>query len=161
MRIYKHSLAKALLAVAVATGGSCSQTAKAENVYSLIIHGASKHFNYDHTNKQPFNEVNYGLGVELENSNVLYRVVAYKDSFYKQAKYATIGYRKELLGELHSFHVGASINAGYMDGSGIKGFSAIPQLEVGYNKITTEIIYIPKINKDTANVVAVSVKYTF
>ena len=159
-----------LLAAATAGTLSCTEMAKASPVkaegndisYSVIIHGASKHFGYDKTGTLPFNESNYGLGFEAERNNVVFRAGTYKDSYYKQAKYATIGYRFNLAGQQDSFHVGASINAGWLDGSGFKNdIVVVPQLEIGYKKTTLEIIYVPKFTKEQAQVVAVSLKYTF
>lgn len=162
-----------LLAAATAGTLSCTEVAKASPAkaatqqaaavsYSVIIYGASKHFGYDKTGTLPFNESNYGLGFEAERNNVVFRAGTYKDSYYKQAKYATIGYRYALLGQQDSFHVGASVNAGWLDGSGFKNDMAVaPQLEISYKKTTLEIIYVPKFTKEQAQAVAVSLKYSF
>jgi len=160
----------ALLAAATAGTLSCIEVAKASPAkaegndisYSIVVHGASKHFGYDKTGTLPFNEANYGLGFEAERNNVVFRAGTYKDSYYKQAKYATIGYRYALLGQQDSFHAGASVNAGWLDGSGFKNdMAVVPQLEIGYKKTTLEIVYVPKFSKEQAQAVAVSLKYSF
>lgn len=168
MKKHSNSMLKALLAVAVATGSSCSQMAKAENAYSLILHGASYHSNQGkrweengvHYVKR-YNQQNYGVGLEMERSSILYRAGTYKDSYFQQAFYATIGYRKMFAGSKEGWHIGSSVNAGLLYGSGNHGLAATPQLEIGHGKITTEIIFIPKVSKDTCNAVAASVKISF
>jgi len=156
-----------MLAAATAGTLSCTEAAKASPAEaswnnSIIIHGASKHFGYDKAGTLPFNEANYGLGFEAERNNVVFRAGTYKDSYYKQAKYATIGYRNTFIGSKEGFHVGASVNAGWLDGSGFKNdMAVVPQLEIGYKKVTLETIYVPKFTKEQAQAVAVSLKIGF
>jgi len=168
MKLVMNNLTKIVL-LAVATAGtlSCTEQAKAEGndngiSYSIIVHGASKHFSYDKAGTLPFNEANYGLGFEAEHNNVVFRAGTYKDSYYKQAKYATIGYRFNLAGQQEGFHVGVSVNAGWLDGSGFKNdMAVVPQLEIGYKKTTLEIVYVPKFTKEQAQAVAVSLRIGF
>lgn len=135
-----------LLAAATAGTLSCTEVAKAstqqakadgKNSYSILLHGASYHSdqgrtwregNYQITKR--YNQVNLGLGLELEKEyeeyTIVYRTGTYKDSYFKQAFYATIGYRNTFLGDKEGFHVGASVNAGLLYGSGNHGLVATP-----------------------------------
>lgn len=172
MKALKMKDVMRIVMLAAATAGtlSCTEHAKATNMYSVLLHGASYHSNqhkeYKHETettfrleKKNYNQTNLGLGFEVETeNNVVFRAGTYKDSYYKQAKYATIGYRNTFLGSKEGFHVGASVNAGLLYGSGNHGLAATPQLEIGYKKVTLETIFIPKVSKDTCNAVAVSLK---
>ncbi len=105
----------------------------------LDVFGLSYHTNREYN----FNEVNPGIGLSLtvqnpENQLCHFSAVTsagtYKDSYRNQAVYALIGPRFTL-GYDDSFHVSATVQAGYMQGSGQNGFAYVPFITMGYDWI--------------------------
>ena len=108
----------------------------------LDAFGLSRHSN--HT--VPFRQVNPGLGVTVgvvvggaadgtDGIDWVTSFGTYLDSYDYRARYAMTGLRY-VLGERRGFHGGMTIEVGYLDGSGSRGPSMIPVVQVGYDRVS-------------------------
>ncbi|WP_147432262.1 hypothetical protein [Pararobbsia silviterrae] len=109
---------------------------------------------------QHWNEFNPGLGVEYRADGWLVGGVAYRDSYYKVAKAAYVGYSYALpvVGE---FSIEGTIRAGYIRGSGFSNWGALPSIGVSYGKTAVELEFLPAIKKTQASVLALMVRRSF
>lgn len=129
---------------------------QADDNLALLVHGASIHFNCE-KGKGPKSKTcdlenfNPGLGAEWtflggeETGRVGLRGGIYRDSYRDTAYYAGAVYRKEWqMGK--AWQWGAGIQAGYLNGSGIDGFAFLPFLVIGYQRLSLEVGYAPKMD---------------
>ncbi|RQO71126.1 hypothetical protein DBR44_11805 [Aquitalea sp. FJL05] len=152
-----------------------SSGAYADSSFSLLLSGASIHSGCQQGKGEKaksceFNNNNPGLGLEWafagneDNGRWFTRVATYRDSFEQQAWYVSAGYRKEwrIIGPVY---LGAGVQAGYLDGSGIKGLAALPMISLGSKDVALEIGYAPKTNTvgqhKRVNVTTFSLRWSF
>lgn len=133
----------------------------------LYVFGLSYHFNRDYD----YNEQNPGLGYAVEfftpnpNKSVSAGWTAamgtYKDSYNEQAYFVGFGPRITW-GQRDDWHTTAGLLLSYLDGSGNKGFAAIPILSIDYDHVGLGITGVPmRGNTDHASeVIAVFLKFT-
>ncbi|WP_421201892.1 hypothetical protein [Aeromonas enteropelogenes] len=131
-------------------------TVTASDDFSILIHGAAIHSDCS-KGKGPksktcdFNNFNPGLGLawtfwgDNDTGKLAVRGGAYKDSFSEMAVYGGLSYRKEWYFTEHAF-VGLGLQAGYLDGSDVNGFAALPMATLGYKSVALEIGYAPKLD---------------
>lgn len=129
---------------------------------SLLVLGKSFHFG---GNTSGLNGTNPGLGIEYSWSapdRVSYFVggLTYYDSYRKQAYagYAGVRYTLPLGGP---WSVSASLRAGYINGSGFNGPMVLPTIGIGYRNVSLEVMYIPKVNNRTVNVIGIFGRWEF
>jgi len=133
----------------------------------LYVFGLSYHTNRDYD----YNEQNPGLGYAVEfftpNPN---RIVSagwtaaigtYKDSYDEQAYFVGFGPRITW-GQRDNWHTTAGLLLSYLDGSGNKGFAAIPIISIDYDHVGLGITGVPMRGntEDASEVVAVFLKFT-
>jgi len=135
-----------------------SANAYAGNVSALVM-GFSKHLRSSPYGYN-YNEVNLGLGVEYAKNGIVGRVGVYRDSYYKAASFAFVGYRFTV-GSQKGLNADLTLNAGYLDGSGNNGFLAFPSFAVGYKKLSVEFTYKPKTDEKPVDAVAAMFRYNF
>lgn len=123
---------------------------------SLVVYGLSKHMG---SFKRQFNEVNWGLGVEVEQSGWLVGAGAYRDSYYEPAWQAYAGYRWDFPVAARTSVV-LSLKAGYLNGSGFHGPVAYPTLGVRFGPVVVEGTVFPMRKADGA-VGAIWARYVF
>ena len=122
----------------------------------MIIHGAAIHSDCTkgkgkNSKTCDFNEFNPGLGLAWafwgnnDTGKLAVRGGVYKDSFSKAAVYGALSYRKEWYFTEHAF-AGVGGQAGYLNGSGLDGFAALPMVTLGYKSVALEIGYAPKLD---------------
>lgn len=117
---------------------------------SLLIFGASHHDCDRSKYKCNLSGDNPGLGLEwafdqptFAGGQWLVRGGAYRDSFRDTASFVATGWRREWeVG--NGFKLGVVGLAGYLDGSSITGFAAMPLLSIGWKSLMLEVGYIPK-----------------
>jgi len=123
---------------------------------SLIIHGASIHSDCSKgagkkSKTCDFNGFNPGLGVawgflgDADTGILALRGGFYRDSLEKTAGYAGLFYRKEWF-FTENFFAGIGLQAGYLNGSGVDGFAALPMVTLGYKSVALEVGYAPKVD---------------
>lgn len=134
--------------------------AQAEERWEVLVLGKSFHFgqsepHYDYNGNNP------GLGLEYRWNNGFYvGGLSYYDSFRTQAYAAYVGYQYTvaLSGNWSIF---AALRAGYLNGSGHHGPMALPSVGVTYKRFTLEAEIIPKVSKDTTNVIGLFARWRF
>jgi hypothetical protein len=138
----------------------CSNHAHAaELTYDTLIFGESDHIG----NKaacEPCNQFNPGLGFEVHDGGWLAGAGGYYDSYRQFAKMAFVGYEVRLPISANWF-VGATLRAGYLNGSGFHNWAALPSLEVGYRRFALELTLLPAIHSYQTTVVALWGKVSF
>lgn len=123
---------------------------------SILVHGAAIHSDCtkgkgNKSKTCDFNNFNPGLGLawvfwgDNDTGKLAARGGAYKDSFRETAVYGGLSYRKELYFTEHAF-AGLGLQVGYLNGSGLDGFAALPILTLGYKSVALEVGYAPKID---------------
>jgi hypothetical protein len=128
----------------------------ADDDLSLIIHGASIHSDCSPgTGKKSktcdLNGFNPGLGLawvflgDNDTGKLALRGGMYRDSYEKTAGYAGMSYRKEWYFTQYAF-AGLGLQAGYLNGSGVDGFAALPMATLGYKSVALEVGYAPKVD---------------
>ncbi|BAU40157.1 hypothetical protein [Ralstonia phage RSP15] len=130
---------KLLIAVAASLAVLSVPAKAAEGDYSLMVYGASYHIHNGKHNTN-MNEFNPGLGLEYEiKDNLFVGASGYKDSFSKFGYNAYVGYR------YYPFDgpVFVSVRAGYLNGSGYHGFTALPSIGVTYKNLSLEFTTVP------------------
>lgn len=143
--------------------------------FSLLIHGASIHSGCEkgHGSKSKtcdLNGVNPGLGLawvfwgDNDTGKFALRGGMYRDSYEETAGYAGVSYRKEWYFTENAF-AGLGLQAGYLNGSGVDGFAALPMAIIGYKSLALEIGYAPKIHyvpgHEHVSVTTFSLRWTF
>lgn len=123
----------------------------------LNVFGLSYHSNRDYE----YNEVNQGFGLSLAFSSQEERPAwhpsivlsggMYNDSYSETATYLMAGPRFTL-GYDDSFHVAAGAQAGYLNGSGSKGFGVFPFVTIGYDWLNLGITGDPLTESETVQV---------
>ncbi|MEO9383580.1 hypothetical protein [Chromobacterium phragmitis] len=116
--------------------------------FSLLLFGASVHHGCSTCN---LNQDNPGAGAEWafsgdqDRGRWFARAGAYRDSFRKNANYATLGWRREweMFGPVIA---GIGLQAGYLHGSGHNGPAALPTLSLGTKSFALEVGYLPRVN---------------
>ena len=128
----------------------------ASDDFSLLIYGASIHSKCNqgnglHAKTCDFNGTNPGAGLEWvfagddDHGRLAMRVGAYEDSHRKTAGFVNVAYRKDWP-IYRTLRFGAGVQVGYLNGSGINGFAALPLITLGTTDVTLEIGYAPKMN---------------
>lgn len=123
---------------------------------SILIHGAAMHSDCSKgkgakSKTCDFNNFNPGLGLawvflgDNDTGKLALRGGAYRDSFRDTAVYGGLSYRKEWYFTENTF-AGLGLQAGYLDGSGVNGFAALPMATLGYKSVALEIGYAPKLD---------------
>lgn len=123
---------------------------------SVLIHGAAIHSDCTKGKGKKsktcdFNNFNPGLGLawafwgDNDTGKLAVRGGAYKDSFSETAVYGGLSYRKEWYFTEHAF-AGLGLQAGYLNGSGLDGFAALPMVTLGYKSVALEVGYAPKLD---------------
>lgn len=102
------------------------------------IFGKSHHFD-----DGSWNENNYGGGFNVTyTDNKIIQVVnyngIYKDSYNKEARYSLFGIRL-IVGDKKSFHGSFGYGMGYFCGSGFKNIGVLPEVLIGYDRISIGI----------------------
>lgn len=118
---------------------------------ALLLFGASHHSACDTRKfRCQFESFNPGAGIEwgwdqslLAGGMPLVRAGVYRDSYDETAAFMAAGWRRTWpLGG--RWEVGVIVLAGYLHGSGIDGFAALPLATLGYGPLALELAYIPK-----------------
>lgn len=111
---------------------------------SVLLYGGSYHFNshMQHERSYLLNELNPGAGVEVSQNGWLVGAGTYKDSFYRWARMAYIGYRYDM-GNPKGWHANVALKAGYLNGSGRDGLVALPTVGAGYGPVSLEATAFP------------------
>lgn len=133
-----------------------SGVAAAADDLSILIHGAAIHSDCTKGKGKKsktcdFNNFNPGLGLawafwgDNDTGKLAVRGGAYKDSFSEMAVYGGLSYRKEWYFTEHAF-AGLGFQAGYLNGSGLDGFAALPMVTLGYKSVALEVGYAPKLD---------------
>ncbi len=133
----------------------------------LDIFGVSYHSNRTYG----FNETNYGVGFNAAMSSPtndhFYMVVStgtYKDSYDKDAFFFMVGPRA-MIGYRNGLHATASVQGGYLRGSGAKGQGILPIVSFGYDRVDVCVTGTPfsednnSNSADNSNMVAVFLKF--
>ncbi|MEJ0004414.1 MAG: hypothetical protein WDN30_14325 [Pararobbsia sp.] len=101
----------------------------------------------------PCNGWNPGLAVEARDGGFLAGAGGYRDSYNTFAKMAYVGYSyRHAVSE--NWFVGATVRAGYLDGSGFHNWVPLPSIEVGYKRVSLEATFIPAIKSSQCGVLA-------
>lgn len=151
----------ALLLVAALTTpltARASLDASAIRPSAVVLHAASHHFDCKpvrENNGCRYNERNPGLSIEfaaprLSGWDTYLRAGGYLDSFSKDAWYAGAGVRQRW--RAGSWHWGAALTVGYLDGSGRQGLLVLPTLEAGYKDVTLELGVVPRLGEANTGV---------
>jgi hypothetical protein len=124
---------------------------------SLLVLGHSFHFG---GNTNGLNGNNPGLGLEYSKGPWFAGGLTYYDSYRKQAYAGYLGYRYSvpLAGDWTAF---ASLRGGYIHGSGFNGPMVLPTVGLKYKHAAVEVMYIPKVNAKTVNVIGVFGRWEF
>ena len=125
---------------------------------SLIVLGHSYHFG---GNTHGLNGNNPGVGLEYSSGPWFGGGLTYYDSYRKQAYAAYLGYRYSIpvAGQWSAF---VSARVGYLNGSGFHGPMVLPTAGFQYGKhAAIELMYIPKVNARTVNVIGVFGRWDF
>ena len=125
--------------------------------FSILIHGAAIHSDCSKgkgtkSKSCEFNNSNPGVGLGWElwgdkdtGSKLYLNEGVYKDSFRELAIYSSLSYHKNWCFSEHVF-AGLGFQAGYLNGSGMDGFAALPMVMLGYKSVALEIGYVPKMS---------------
>ena len=110
-----------------------------------------------------WNETNFGLGVSLvyhaeRNFDVSLNVGSYNDSYFNQAKFAMVGFRK-ILGDRNSWNISAGPYFGYYDGSGFNGYGGMLVCRISYDRFGLNFTGFPPTSSDQNGFIAAFVTY--
>ena len=104
----------------------------------VYVFGLSHHQN----RTVKWNEQNPGLALgfshqidETPNVDVTIDAGTYKDSYFKEARFALIGIRCYAIGQRESWHTTFQGGFGYYEGSGFHGPGFSANMAVGYNRV--------------------------
>ena len=129
---------------------------------SLLVLGKSFHFG---GNTSGLNGTNPGIGAEYawgptNGLSWFSGALTYYDSYRHQAYagYAGVRYSLPLVGGTSAF---ASLRAGYINGSGFHGPMVLPTVGIQYRNVALEVMYIPKVNNRTVNVIGLFGRWDF
>jgi len=102
----------------------------------LTTHIGTDSYNEDDIDK-PFNENNYGLGVELEKDNLLYSAVYFaNNSYYNRSLYASISKEHHIKEFSLSYGVAVATGYDYLTSSGVV-FTPVFAIKLGNIRIVT------------------------
>jgi hypothetical protein len=127
--------------------------------YDALAFGKSFHVG-NHEACGPCNGWNPGLALEARDGNWLVGAGGYRDSYNHFAKMAYVGYSyRHAVSD--NWYLGATLRAGYLDGSGFHNWVPLPSVEVGYKRFSVEATYIPAIKSTQCGVIALWGKWAF
>lgn len=127
---------------------------------SLLIAGISTHLTTDYEPKGGYNETHDSIGIQIERSYDNWHFGAlgfrFKDSFSEDSGIyaATMRYQ---IGDSTRYHASAGLGLGYTHTSYYNGVYGAPIVELGYNRLSAQISYIPKMS-GTDEVIAAQFK---
>lgn len=109
----------------------------------LLLFGTSYHSNRN----VRWNEKNPGVGVGVayaydEDTDLVFSVGTYKDSFAETARFALVGARA-WFGDRNAGHMTVGFHGGYYEGSGFAGAGFMPVVSVGYEWLDLCITGMP------------------
>lgn len=123
---------------------------------SVVLHGVSihsnceegkgrKHKTCDLENFNPGGAIDWGFYNSPDWGRLSLRAGAYDDSYNETAYYGGAVYMKTW-DIYQGVQLGGGVQAGYLNGSGINGFAAMPMLVLGYDHLSLEVGYAPKVS---------------
>lgn len=120
-----------------------------ETIVSLLMAGISTHLTTEYEPKGGYNETHESIGIQIEQPIDNWRIgvlgMRFKDSFDKSSGLyaATVRYQ---FGEDESFNASAGLGLGYTHTSYYNGVYGAPMVELGYNRLSAQVSYIPKMS---------------